>query len=111
MEDKEKYEQPECVWWNRECDKVIRIRKAKLIKWKFSKTEETFLEYKREAIIAKNRMTEIKHEHWKTFCEGMDKLTNPWYIWDRMKGLKCRFSKTERKHYYTEELVNSAKTT
>jgi hypothetical protein len=27
-----KEKEPECVWWNRECDKVIRIRKAKLLK-------------------------------------------------------------------------------
>jgi hypothetical protein len=40
--------QPECIWWNRECDKVIRIRKAKLLKWKYCKTEVTFLEYKRD---------------------------------------------------------------
>jgi hypothetical protein len=29
--------QSECVWWNRECDKVIRIRKSKLLKWKYCK--------------------------------------------------------------------------
>jgi hypothetical protein len=27
-----KEKQPECVWWNRECDKIIRLRKAKLLK-------------------------------------------------------------------------------
>jgi hypothetical protein len=32
IRDKEK--QPECVWLNTECDKVIRIRKAKLLKLK-----------------------------------------------------------------------------
>jgi hypothetical protein len=48
---------------------VIRIRKAKLLKWKYCKTEETFLEYKRAAIGAKNKRREIKQEHWKTFCE------------------------------------------
>jgi hypothetical protein len=40
----------------------------------------------------------------------MDKFTNPSYIWDRMKRLKCMFNKTEREHEY-KELVDSAKTT
>jgi hypothetical protein len=35
-------EKSECVWWRRECDKVMRIRKAKLLKWKYCKREETF---------------------------------------------------------------------
>jgi hypothetical protein len=37
-----KDKQPECVWWNREFDKVIRIRKAKLLEWKYCKTEGIF---------------------------------------------------------------------
>jgi hypothetical protein len=48
-----KEKKTEYVWWNSECDKAIRIRKAKLLKWKFCKTEETYLEYKRGAIIYK----------------------------------------------------------
>jgi hypothetical protein len=38
-----------------------------------------FFEPKRPASNAENR--EIKHEDWKTFCEGTDKFTNPSYIW------------------------------
>jgi hypothetical protein len=48
---------------NRECDKVIRIRKAKLLKWKYCKTEGRFLEYIRAVISAKTDR-EIK-QHWK----------------------------------------------
>jgi hypothetical protein len=80
-----KDKQPECVWWTEECDKVIRIRKDKLLKRKYCETEEIFLEYKREAISPKNRLREIKHENWKPFCEGIDKFTNPSYVWSRMK--------------------------
>jgi hypothetical protein len=47
----------------------------------------------------------------KTFFEGTDKFTNPSYIWDRMKRLKCRYNKAEREHEYKEELVTSAKKT
>jgi hypothetical protein len=94
---------------SRECDKVIRNSKTKLLKWKYCKTEEIFLEYEREAINAKNRLREIKHENWKTFCEGIHKFTNPSYIWDRMKRSKCRYNKMEREHEYKEEVVISAK--
>jgi hypothetical protein len=47
-----------------------------LLKWKYCKTEDTFLEYKKTAISAKNRPREIKGVNWKTFCEGIDKFTN-----------------------------------
>jgi hypothetical protein len=53
----------------RECDEVIRIRKAKLLNWKYCETEETVLEYKRTAIIAKKKI-EIKQEHWKNSLRG-----------------------------------------
>jgi hypothetical protein len=60
--------------------KVIRIRKAKLLKCEYCKAEETFLEYKWAAISAKNKLREIKQEHWKTFSEGIDKFMTPSYI-------------------------------
>jgi hypothetical protein len=100
-----KDKQPDCVWWNGECDTVIRIRKAELLKWKYCKIEETFLEYK-SATSAKNRLREIKHKNWKTFCEGIDKYTNPSYIWNRMKRLKFRYNMTEKEHEYKDELLN-----
>jgi hypothetical protein len=82
----------------------MRIRKAKLLKWKYCNTGEIYLEYKRAAISAKIDR-EIKHENWKTFCEGIDKFTNPSYIWDRMKRLKYRYNKPEKEHEHKEELV------
>jgi hypothetical protein len=87
---------------DKECDKVIRIRKGKLLKWKYCKTEETFVKYKRVASSAKNRLRKIEQENWKTFCEGINKFTNPSYIWVRLKRLKCRYNKTERRHEYKD---------
>jgi hypothetical protein len=82
-----------------------------LFKCKYCKPEEIFLEYKRAAISAKNKLREIKQDHWKTIGEGIANFTNPSHIWDRMKVLKCRYSKGEREHEYKEDLVKSAKTT
>jgi hypothetical protein len=78
-----------------------------LLKWKYCKTEETFLQYKRAAICKgkkkrnkkkererererEKRLREIKRENWKIFYEGTDKFTNPSYIWDRMKKIKIQ---------------------
>jgi hypothetical protein len=47
---------------------------------------------------------EIRHDNWKTFCEGIDKFTNPSYIWDR---LKCRYM-TEREHEYKELIISAS---
>jgi hypothetical protein len=50
----------------------MRIGKAKLLKWKYCETEETFLQYRRggDQRNKKNRLKEIKQENWKTFCEA-----------------------------------------
>jgi hypothetical protein len=61
-----------------------------LLKWKYSKNEETFLKYKRAAIRVKNRLREIKQENWKTFLEGINKFTNPSYTRFRGNGWACR---------------------
>jgi hypothetical protein len=69
------------------------------------------LEYKRTAIRAKNKLREIKQEHWRTFCEAIDKFTNPSYIWGSMKRLECRYERTESEHEYKGGGVESAKKT
>lgn len=99
-----------CIWHNRESSKVIRIRKAKLLKWKYCKTEETFLEYKKATINIKSKLREIKHKNWKSFCDAIDKFTNPLYICDRMKNENVDRTR-QRELEYEEKLVISAEKT
>jgi hypothetical protein len=61
--------------------------------------------------LVRKKLREIKQEHCKTFCEGIDKFTDQSYIWDRMKRLQSRHNKIEREHVYNEEQVKSAETT
>lgn len=41
------------IWWDAECDKVLRLRKSAFKKWDFSKKLDDYIEYKRQAAIAK----------------------------------------------------------
>ena len=40
-------------WWDMECEKVKRLRKASFKKWQYSNRIEDFLEYKKYISIAK----------------------------------------------------------
>lgn len=100
-----------CMWRIEECERLIRARKAWLLKRKFQQTGEPFLEYKRAAINTKSRLREIKKEKFSNFCENLNRFTKLSYIWETMNKFKHRFSKTEKANEYRQEQVASARTT
>ena len=39
------------AWWDSDCEKAIRLRKASLKKWKFTKSREDYIELKKNALM------------------------------------------------------------
>jgi hypothetical protein len=58
-----------------ECEMLIIVRKASLLKWKYQ-TGETFLGYKRAALNTKSRLREIKKKSSATFMKALTDLPN-----------------------------------
>jgi hypothetical protein len=65
-----------CIWWNEEFERLIRVRKACLLIWKYRQRAEAFLEYKRVAINTKSRLREIEKKSSATFVRALIDLPN-----------------------------------
>lgn len=105
---KVKDSRPPCPWWNEECDKLIRIRKATFLSFKHLPSRANFLSFKRAEIKAKAGLRKMKKESFIKFCEGLSKNTNPTYLWRKIKCFKNRFNYKNNANAYNEEKVKSA---
>lgn len=66
---------PLCPWWNINCDKLIRLRKA-LLKFKHTGSHDDFEEYLNRIKITWRELRHIKHESFNKFCTNLRKDTN-----------------------------------
>ncbi|KAL0114781.1 hypothetical protein PUN28_011827 [Cardiocondyla obscurior] len=67
-------------WWNQDCNKIIRLRKAAYQKLKYHYTLENFLNYQKSVVLSKKELKRIKKEAFKNFCGSLDKNTNLKYV-------------------------------
>lgn len=77
---------PPCLWWSPKCDKLIRLRKAALARFKFSGLREDFLRYKPQ--IAQTHKSQ--QDSFRKFCSNLRKDSNLTYIWNVMKRFEYR---------------------
>lgn len=47
-------------WWNKECDKSVRLRNAALMSFKYNRSYETFIAYKKTDATVKIGLKKIK---------------------------------------------------
>ena len=69
-------------WWNDECTKLIRLRKAALKMWRYSRNIVDYIEYKKRVIPVKKYIKKCKADNFRKF-------------------VKCRNFETERKVFKT----------
>ncbi|XP_070517902.1 uncharacterized protein, partial [Cardiocondyla obscurior] len=93
-----------CLWWNEECKKFVRLRKATLLKFRYSGLFEDFVNYKKQSAIVKRKLKRIKLESFRSFCAGLRKETSSSYVWNTIKKFQSRFNATDNNYEY-----NSAK--
>lgn len=82
---------PPCIWWDAECDRLVRLRKAVLSKFRFSNLRSDFIEYKKASAKARITFKKKKRDNFIEFCENLRKDTNPSYIWRKIKAFKNRW--------------------
>lgn len=83
-------ESPSSPWWNEECEKLIRLRKADLMKFKNTGKYEHFIEYKKRVNIMRRELRRIKKESFQSFCAKLRKNVNPAYVWNTVKKFQAR---------------------
>ena len=77
-----------CVWWNKDCDKVVRQRKAALLSIRHKFTMERFIEVNRTEALTRKTLTEEKKKSWMQFCESISPNTKITDFWRKIKMFK-----------------------
>lgn len=98
---------PPNMWWNEECNWLVRLRKAALLSFQCNRTYEQFIEYKKRDAKAKYGLKKIKKESFVQFCGTLNKFTNPTYVWRKIKSLKNKWNYVENANEYKEEKMDS----
>lgn len=94
-------------WWNNKCEKLIRVRKAARLQYKCNANRDNFRKLVITEHNTKTKLTEIKKESFKTFCDTLNKYTNPSYIWKKLKNFKNRWNTSSTANEYSEEIINN----
>lgn len=98
-------------WWDEECDKWIRLRKAALLKFHNTGLFEHFIEYKKKVSIARKELKRIKKNSFKRLCEGMRRDVNPVFVWKTVRKFQSRWNRTEKEREYRPEKIQQVKKT
>ena len=80
------------IWWDSECDRVPRLRKAAFKKWDFSKKLEDYITYKKQIAVARKTFKRKKKESFQAFCKTLNFKTNQSYVWNTVKILKNKWT-------------------
>ncbi|XP_031784224.1 uncharacterized protein LOC116417118 [Nasonia vitripennis] len=79
---------PQCIWWNEECSKAIRLRKNAQLSIKHRFTIEQFIEVKKTEALVRKTLKEEKMKSVRTFCESVNPRTNIRKFWNKIKMYK-----------------------
>ena len=97
-------------WWDAECEKIKRLRRACYKKWKFSNNINDLVNYKNYASLARKTFKTKKKECFQKFAESINFHTDPSYVWKKCKILNTSWvSNTTKHHSENLQLSNKIK--
>lgn len=94
---------PPCEWWDSECDRFLRLRKAAWLSFKSSKLRTDFIKYKKISAQARICFRNKKKEIFAEFCSNLRKYSNPSYVWKKVKAFKNRWEGSRNSHEFSGE--------
>ena len=74
-------------WWNHECAKATRLKRAALLKMRRSLRMQDVIDYKHKRASARKILLEAKKTYCRQFCESLteaDNMTKVWNIFNSM---------------------------
>lgn len=87
-------------WWDNECEKFKRLRRAAFKKWRYSSEPSDGIAYKRSCAIFKRATKKKKRVKYVKFAETIDLRKNSSYVWNKMKIFKNKWQKVN--HAFTD---------
>ncbi|XP_015119831.1 uncharacterized protein LOC107043045 [Diachasma alloeum] len=82
-----------CKWWDNECSKAKRLRRAAERKWEYSNSEADRIKYNRASAQAKKLFKKKKRQHFQEFAQSLDSRSNGSFVWNTSKILKNKWVK------------------
>lgn len=79
-------------WWDSECARLIRLRKAAFKKWRFSHNPTDLLEYKKRKAAARKYIKKRKVDDFRSFAESINFNTDTSYVWNKCRILKNKWT-------------------
>lgn len=80
-------------WWDEECSKMKRLRRAAFKKWKLTKKLDDRIEYERRCAVMRRTIKKKQKAYYVKFTETIDLNKNAGYVWEKMKLFKNKWQK------------------
>lgn len=94
------------LWWNAECEELIKTRKEALENFKKSGTMDNFLKYKQICGKIKSTFRKAKKESFINFCKSLNKFTNLKHFWQVIKGMANKFNRKDNANEYNPKTID-----
>ena len=85
-------------WWDHECEKLKRLRRASYKKWQFSNNTDDLLEHKKAVTLFRKTIKEKKKTCFRKFASSINFNTNINYVWNKCKIFKNKWAKPTPTH-------------
>ena len=99
-------------WWDPECDRAKRLRKANLKRYQYTSDPSDQIKYKKSVAEAKKMFKSKKRKYFQKISESINFNINRSYVWNVSKILKNKWAKTSPSHtpenHQQKEKVNAA---
>jgi hypothetical protein len=80
-------------WWDADCDKAKRLRRAAFKKWQHTNELADLINYKKQTSAARKLFKAKKKSNFREFAETINYRTSPTYIWNKSKIFKNKWTK------------------
>ncbi|XP_033220899.1 uncharacterized protein LOC117175300 [Belonocnema kinseyi] len=77
-------------WWNEECSKLERQRKAKLGRYRHRCTYENFLDLQKFEATTKRTLQKTKILGFRSFCQSLSSTSKLSNVWNKIRGFRHR---------------------
>ena len=74
-------------WWNDECSRAKRRKRAAFMKMRRSFKMEDVIEYKKRRAHARKVILTAKKTYWRTFCDSLNSNSNLSKVWNIVKSM------------------------
>ena len=91
-------------WWNDECTKLIRLRKAALKKWRYSRNVADYIEYKKRVASAKKYIKKCKVDSFRKFAQSINFETDMTSVCKKCRILKNKWASVIFNEGYSDRL-------